>query len=128
MLSLCCPFQINAPPPPPPPHLISSIPLTHRAVTTMFLFLIRGLATGAFQAAYAYTPEVYPTNVRAIGMGVNVAAARLGAIVTPYVAQVRDMITTACAHMHMQPPAYTHTHTHTPHLHTHTHTPAYCSK
>ncbi|KAL5477456.1 hypothetical protein EMCRGX_G024256 [Ephydatia muelleri] len=59
-----------------------------KAVTTMFLFLIRGLATGAFQAAYAYTPEVYPTNVRAIGMGVNVAAARLGAIVTPYVAQV----------------------------------------
>ena len=69
----------------------------------MFLFLIRGLATGAFQAAYAYTPEVYPTNVRAIGMGVHVAAARVGAIVTPYVAQVKDNthihIIQMCIHM-----------------------------
>ena len=44
--------------------------------------------TGVFQAVYVYTPEVYPTKVRALALGFHTAAARLGAIITPYVAQV----------------------------------------
>ena len=55
---------------------------------TLFLFIIRAFATGVFQAIYVYTPEVYATNSRAIGMGVCTAAARVGAIATPYVAQI----------------------------------------
>ena len=58
------------------------------AILTFFFFIIRAFATGAFQAVYVYTPEIYPTNSRAIGLGVCTAAARVGAIVTPYVAQV----------------------------------------
>lgn len=52
------------------------------------LFVARGIIAGVFQAAYVYTPEVYPTPLRAVGVGSCSAMARLGAMVTPYVAQV----------------------------------------
>lgn len=61
---------------------------TSETILTFFLFLIRIFTSGAFQAIYVYTPEVYPTNTRAFGMGICTSAARIGAIVTPYVAQV----------------------------------------
>lgn len=50
--------------------------------------MARGIIAGVFQAAYVYTPEVYPTSLRAVGVGSCSAMARLGAMVTPYVAQV----------------------------------------
>jgi len=59
-----------------------------RPVLTLFLFVARALISGAFQAAYVYTPEVYPTSMRAIGLGSCSGMARIGAIVTPFVAQV----------------------------------------
>lgn len=55
---------------------------------TVFLFIVRGLITGAFQASYVYTPEVYPTSVRSTGLGVCSTLARVGGMITPYVAQV----------------------------------------
>lgn len=58
------------------------------------LFLARGIIAGVFQAAYVYTPEVYPTSLRAVGVGSCSAMARLGAMVTPYVAQVINNVTT----------------------------------
>lgn len=61
---------------------------TIRPVLTFFLFVARALISGAFQAAYVYTPEVYPTSMRAIGLGSCSGMARIGAIVTPFVAQV----------------------------------------
>lgn len=60
-----------------------------RAYLTIMLFLARGIIAGVFQAAYVYTPEVYPTGLRAVGVGSCSAMARLGAMVTPYVAQVK---------------------------------------
>ncbi|XP_048523169.1 synaptic vesicle 2-related protein [Dendroctonus ponderosae] len=59
-----------------------------RTVLTLMLFLARGIIAGVFQAAYVYTPEVYPTSLRSVGVGSCSAMARLGAMVTPYVAQV----------------------------------------
>ena len=59
-----------------------------RTLTYIFFFLIRAFAAGVFQAVYTYTPEVYPTRVRAFALGFHASAARLGAISTPYVAQV----------------------------------------
>jgi MFS family permease len=59
-----------------------------RIFLTVMLFLARGIIAGVFQAAYVYTPEVYPTSLRAVGVGSCSAMARLGAMVTPYVAQV----------------------------------------
>ncbi|XP_049942371.1 synaptic vesicle 2-related protein [Schistocerca serialis cubense] len=61
---------------------------SNRGFLTSVLFLARGIIAGVFQAAYVYTPEVYPTPLRAVGVGTCSAMARLGAMVTPYVAQV----------------------------------------
>ena len=52
------------------------------------LFIARGMSSAFFQAVYVYTPEVYPTNLRAVALGSGSAAARIGAMITPYVAQV----------------------------------------
>ena len=35
--------------------------------------------------------QVYPTHVRAIGLGSCSSAARVGAITTPFIAQVREL-------------------------------------
>ncbi|XP_037077426.1 synaptic vesicle 2-related protein-like [Pollicipes pollicipes] len=59
-----------------------------RAVLTVTLFVCRGIIAGMFQAAYVYTPEVYPTTLRAVGVGACSGFARLGAMVTPLIAQV----------------------------------------
>ena len=55
---------------------------------TLILFMARGVIAGLFQAAYVYTPEVYPTALRSVGVGGCSSLARLGAMCTPYVAQV----------------------------------------
>ena len=62
--------------------------LHHRIVTTLFLFVIRAFVTGVFQAVYVYTPEVYPTNIRARALGTHSAISRIGAFSSPYNAQV----------------------------------------
>ncbi|XP_058791612.1 synaptic vesicle 2-related protein isoform X2 [Phymastichus coffea] len=59
-----------------------------RFVLTLSLFLARGLIAGVFQAAYVYTPELYPTYLRSTGVSACSAMARLGAMVTPYIAQI----------------------------------------
>jgi len=61
---------------------------SNRLLVTFIMFFVRGLASGVFQAAYVYTPEVYPTVLRSIGVGSCSGMARLGAALTPYVAQV----------------------------------------
>ncbi|CAD6198566.1 unnamed protein product [Caenorhabditis auriculariae] len=59
-----------------------------RFTVTVFIFVARAFISGAFQCAYVYTPEVYPTTLRAVGLGTSSAMARIGAIATPFVAQV----------------------------------------
>lgn len=68
--------------------LLSKACLLSRTLLTIAIFLARGLIAGVFQAAYVYTPEVYPTHLRSVGVGACSAMARLGAMLTPYVAQV----------------------------------------
>ncbi|RUS85870.1 hypothetical protein EGW08_006354 [Elysia chlorotica] len=60
----------------------------NRSTLTAFMFVSRGMISGAHQLAFVYTSECYPTNVRALGMGINSGLTRLGAVLTPYVAQV----------------------------------------
>ena len=84
----------------------------------VMLFIARGTMAGVFQVVYLYTPEVYPTNLRAVAYGKEIwildvsykiscyhhtdisksnlyhlsgsasAVARVGAMITPYIAQV----------------------------------------
>ena len=67
-----------------------TLPLCCSNVITFFLFLIRAFAAGVFQAVIVYTPEVYPTGVRSVAMGVHSSFARIGAMITPFVAQVNS--------------------------------------
>lgn len=61
---------------------------TSDLVLTFFLFIIRAFTDGVFQALYVYSPEVYPTDVRAFAMGIFMSMSCIGGVVTPYVAQV----------------------------------------
>ncbi|XP_013412719.1 putative transporter SVOPL [Lingula anatina] len=59
-----------------------------RGVLTFFLFGARALSSAVFNTVYIYTTEVYPTTVRALGLGSSSAMARLGAMSTPFISQV----------------------------------------
>ncbi|RDD44803.1 Synaptic vesicle 2-related protein [Trichoplax sp. H2] len=59
-----------------------------RVPKTILIFCVRALISGAFQVAYVYTPEVYPTTFRALGLGFCSSFARIGAMITPFLAQV----------------------------------------
>ena len=61
---------------------------TSRKASVAFLFVVRALITGSFQVVYLYTAEVLPTNIRAVGMGACSVFARVGAMTTPFVAQM----------------------------------------
>lgn len=56
------------------------------SVTTVLTYgcLLYFFSLGAWGAVYAYTPEVYPTAVRASGAGYAAAVGRIGAIAAPY--------------------------------------------
>ncbi|KAG8010694.1 Synaptic vesicle 2-related protein [Nibea albiflora] len=55
---------------------------------TILIFIARAFISGGYQVAFVYTPEVYPTENRALGLGTCSAMARVGALITPFVAQV----------------------------------------
>ena len=59
-----------------------------KIVLTIFLFLIRAFTSALFKTIHIYTPEVYPTNARAFGIGFCSSAARIGAGITPYFVEV----------------------------------------
>ena len=76
-------------PPHTPPHAPPHTPPRHFLRLTVFIFGVRAFASATFNSIYLYTAEVYPTSIRSIGLGSCSACARLGAMVTPFVAQVR---------------------------------------
>ncbi|XP_075261107.1 synaptic vesicle 2-related protein-like isoform X2 [Convolutriloba macropyga] len=59
-----------------------------RAWVTFLLFTSRSFVVAAFQTVYVYTCEIYPTTIRALGLGSGSGISRLGSMVTPFVAQV----------------------------------------
>ena len=83
----------------------------YRTILTIFLFGVRGFATGFFQAISLYAPEVterpdrvcsyiaisihcsqvYPTTVRAFGISLCYVFTRIGSMIAPFIAQVCDM-------------------------------------
>lgn len=55
---------------------------------TFILFFTRAFCMGAIQTMYVYTSEVYPTAIRGMASGILNSFSRMGAISTPYLAQV----------------------------------------
>ncbi|EAW83889.1 hypothetical protein LOC136306, isoform CRA_c [Homo sapiens] len=53
-----------------------------------FLFMLRALVAANFNTVYIYTAEVYPTTMRALGMGTSGSLCRIGAMVAPFISQV----------------------------------------
>ncbi|XP_056003356.1 solute carrier family 22 member 7-like [Ostrea edulis] len=42
--------------------------------------------SGSYMAIFLYTPEIYPTNLRALGLGLGSTMARVGGMISPYAA------------------------------------------
>uniref|UniRef100_A0A673SZG9 SVOP like n=1 Tax=Suricata suricatta TaxID=37032 RepID=A0A673SZG9_SURSU len=61
---------------------------TSSAGLTGFLFVLRALVAANFNTIYIYTAEVYPTTMRALGMGTSGSLCRIGAMVAPFISQV----------------------------------------
>ncbi|KAM6902105.1 synaptic vesicle 2-related protein [Xenentodon cancila] len=59
-----------------------------RVALTIFIFISRAFISGGFQVVFLYTPEVFPTETRALAMGTSSAMSKVGALITPFVAQV----------------------------------------
>src|SRR2546429_4117545 len=53
------------------------------APVLLWLSLLSFFNLGAWGVLYSYTPELYPTSVRASGFGVAAAVARIGGVVGP---------------------------------------------
>ncbi|XP_062513811.1 synaptic vesicle 2-related protein-like isoform X2 [Corticium candelabrum] len=71
-----------------PFFLLMYICPVHKFALLAFIFGARGVLTGAFQAVMVYTPEAYPTSIRGLGFGFCSSVARIGAMITPFVAEV----------------------------------------
>jgi MFS family permease len=55
---------------------------------TIFAVITRLSVNGSFGVIYVFTPELFPTVMRGIGMGACTCFSRIGGIITPYVATV----------------------------------------
>ncbi|KAL6085109.1 hypothetical protein STEG23_028802 [Scotinomys teguina] len=56
-----------------------------------FLFMLRALVAANFNTIYIYTAEVYPTPMRALGMGTSGSLCRIGAMVAPFISQKQEI-------------------------------------
>ncbi|KAJ0057321.1 hypothetical protein NL108_002276 [Boleophthalmus pectinirostris] len=59
-----------------------------RVSLTILIFVARAAISGGYQVVFVYTPEVFPTEIRALALGTSSGFAKLGALLTPFVAQV----------------------------------------
>ncbi|XP_057539925.1 organic cation/carnitine transporter 7-like [Amaranthus tricolor] len=62
--------------------------VNHRSstVTTVLMFGARACIMGTFTIAFIFAPEIYPTSVRNTGFGTASSMARIGGMVSPFVA------------------------------------------
>ncbi|CAF2841284.1 unnamed protein product [Rotaria sp. Silwood2] len=58
------------------------------SIINVITFLARMFINSQFSLLYLYTMEVYPTVIRAIAVGCASSMSRIGAMITPYLAQV----------------------------------------
>ena len=68
-----------------PSGLVSSGSSLSRAVSGTFFFCFLVYINLIFSVVYVYAPELYPTTVRSIGMGLASMMARIGGVAAPYI-------------------------------------------
>jgi len=59
-----------------------------RTIVVALIFIFRGALASSFGSVYLYSAEMFPTNVRSVGLGCCSMFGRLGSMITPFVAQV----------------------------------------
>ena len=68
--------------------LFLAIPSVYRSLGVVVVFLARACALAFNQSLWVTTSEIYPTNVRATGLGFTTAFARVGGISTAVTSSV----------------------------------------
>ena len=71
--------------------LPSVLPTSMSKATVILGVLGKGCITASFALVYFYTAEVYPTNMRSVGLGTSSTFARVGAIIAPFVAEFKGL-------------------------------------
>ncbi|KAK7481091.1 hypothetical protein BaRGS_00027631 [Batillaria attramentaria] len=64
---------------------------TSAAAQTALTLAGRFGITGAFNAVWIYTPELFPTNIRNVGVGIGSSCARVGGMAAPFFKLVADV-------------------------------------
>ena len=59
-----------------------------KTIMVIILFTLRFIVVSCFQSLYVYTPEFYPTKVRALSVGLGSMFCRMGTMLVPYVSVV----------------------------------------
>jgi MFS family permease len=59
----------------------------NRTGATVLLMVTRCILVGYSAVVYVYTPEAYPTSIRAMGMGSGYVFGRIGMLVAPFIAE-----------------------------------------
>ncbi|XP_067664803.1 organic anion transporter 3-like [Haliotis asinina] len=59
---------------------------------TILAFIGKVGNTACFNGMFAYTPEIYPTNLRSVGMGSGSTAGRVGGMIAPFVSLLAAQI------------------------------------
>ena len=64
---------------------------TVQNIRNVLLYVAKNAASGAFGLIFLYTSELFPTSVRSSGIGACSLMARVGALATPYMADLADL-------------------------------------
>ncbi|CAC5426710.1 SLC22A4_5 [Mytilus coruscus] len=59
---------------------------------TVFSFVGRFAITGSFSTVFLYTPELYPTNLRNVGLGMASCVARAGSMMSPFAITLAEYV------------------------------------
>ncbi|XP_061190790.1 organic cation transporter protein-like [Saccostrea echinata] len=66
-------------------NFVGDTPVLKRLASAM-IFIGKSMITGSFSTIFVYTPEMYPTNLRARSIGMGSAAGRIGGMVSSFAA------------------------------------------
>ncbi|XP_033749260.1 solute carrier family 22 member 6-A-like [Pecten maximus] len=72
-------------------NYFSDLPGANVAIM-VFFFLGKLGITGSFSCLFLYTPEIFPTNLRTVGMGLPSAAGRIGGMLAPFAGPLAEQV------------------------------------